>query len=175
LRHQRNQVYQFLRERGAETPLAAVRAAFPQLTRVDLHELLARYRRVQRRKAERHKSRLEWRQPGAVWAADFKERREPIEGRYGWILSIKDLASRYQLLWEPLAEATHQVVRAAYSRLIAEHGPPLVMKSDNGGPFRAEETKSLLAEYGIVPLFSPVRRTRKRCQEPFVDNSRAPH
>jgi transposase InsO family protein len=158
LRHERNQVYQFLRERGAGTSLAALRSAFSQLTRADLQELLGRYRNVQRRKALRHKSRLEWCQPGTVWAADFKECREPIEGRYGWILSIKDLASRCQLVWQPLAEATQQVVRAAYARLIAEYGPPLVMKSDNGGPFLADETKSLLAEHGIVPLFSPVRR-----------------
>jgi len=72
-----------------------VRRAFPELRRADLADLVRRFRRLQRRKAERHRSRLEWLRPGAVWAADFKERREPIEGRYGWILSIKDLASRW--------------------------------------------------------------------------------
>jgi transposase InsO family protein len=125
---------------------------------VDLHEVLSRYCRVQRRKAERYKSRLQWRQPGTVWAADFKERRKPIEGRYRWILSVKDLASHCQLVWQPVAEATEEVVEAAYARLFAEHGPPLVMKSDNGGPFRADEIKWILAEYGVVPLFNPVRR-----------------
>jgi transposase InsO family protein len=156
-RDQRNQVYQFLRERGAATPLAAVRAAFPRLARADLLELLSRYRKVQRRRAQRYQSRLQWRQPGTVWAADFKERREPIEGRYRWILSVKDLASRCQLVWQPLAEATAEAVQATYTRLFAEHGPPLVMKSDNGGPFRAEDTKQLLAQHEVVPLFNPVR------------------
>jgi len=157
LRPDRNQVHQFLRERGAGTPLAALRAAFPQLARVDLQDVLARYRRLQRRKAQRHKSRLEWLQPGTVWAADFKERREPIEGRYRWILSIKDLASRCQLVWQPLVEATEEAVRTAYQRLFIEHGPPLVMKSDNGGPFRGENVKQLLTGHGVVPLFNPVR------------------
>lgn len=157
LREDRNQVYRFLRERGAGTPLAAVRAAFPHLARADLRELLSRYRRLQRRKAQRYQSRLEWRQPGTVWAADFKERREPIEGRYRWILSIKDLASRCQLVWQPLVDASAEVVRAAYARLFAEQGPPLVLKSDNGSPFRAEEVKQLLAEHEVVPLFNPVR------------------
>ena len=35
--------------------------------------------------------------PGEVWAADFKERREPLEGRYGWNLSIKDVRTGCQL------------------------------------------------------------------------------
>jgi len=157
-REERNQVYQFLRQGGTSTPLAAVRRAFPELRRADLADLVRRFRRLQRRKAERHRSRLEWLRPGAVWAADFKERREPIEGRYGWILSIKDLASRDQLAWQPLAEATAEAVQAAYAPLFAEHGQPLVMKTDNGGPFRADETKELLGRQGVIPLFSPKHR-----------------
>jgi transposase InsO family protein len=157
-REERNEAYRFLVERGEATSLEALRAAFPRLRRADLRELLARFRRLQRRKAERHKSRLEWRQPGAVWAADFKEFPEPIEGRFGWVLSIKDLGSRCQLVWQPYAEATTEVVYAAYDRLFAEHGPPLVMKSDNGGSLRADEIKRLLEDHGVVPLFNPVRR-----------------
>jgi len=156
-REERNRVYRFLKERGAATPLVAVRAAFPQLRRVDVAEILRRFRRLARRRAQRHQSRLEWRRAGAVWAADFKERREPLEGRYGWILSIKDLGSRYQLAWQPLVEATAAEVQAIYAELFAEHGPPLVMKSDNGGQFKADETKGLLAEHGVIPLYSPKR------------------
>jgi hypothetical protein len=100
---------------------------------------------------------LEWRQPGTVWAADFKERREPIEGRYRWILSVKDLASHCQLVWQPVVDATAQIVQATYARLFLEHGPPLIMKSDNGGPFRADETQQFLAEQGVIPLYNPVR------------------
>jgi transposase InsO family protein len=120
--------------------------------------MLQRYRRLQRQKARRHQSRLEWRQTGTVWAADFKERREPIEGRYGWILAVKDLASRYQLAWLPVAEATAEVVQATYARLFTEHGPPLVLKTDNGGPFKADTTKQLLADHAVTPLYSPRRR-----------------
>ncbi len=157
LRKERNLVYRFLKERGASTPLVAVRAAFPHLRRVDVAEILRRFRRLARRRAQRHQSRLEWRRPGAVWAADFKERREPLEGRYGWILSIKDLGSGYQLAWQPLIEATAAEVQAIYAELIAEHGPPLVMKTDNGGQFKADETKSLLREHRVIPLYSPKR------------------
>lgn len=160
LPEQRNEVYRFLRQRGTSTSLVAVRAAFPQVCRADLEDLVRRFRRAKRRKAKRYQSRLEWRRPGTVWAADFKERREPIEGRYRWVLSVKDLASRYQLAWQPVTEATAEVVQATYARLFAEHGVPLVMKSDNGGPFRAEDTKQLLDEYQVLPLYSP-----KRCPQ----------
>jgi putative transposase len=157
-REQRNAVYQFLRQSGTSTSLAAVRAAFPQMRRDDLKDLVCRFRRVQGRKAQRHQSRLEWRWAGAIWAADFKERREPIEGRYGWIFSVKDLSSRYQFVWLPVEAANGEVVRGIYARLFAEHGGPLVMKMDNGGPFRDDETKRLLAEHEVLPLFSPKRR-----------------
>ena len=156
-REERNQVFQFLRQHGTTTPQSALRAAFPQIPRCDLSEILSRYRRVQRRKRERRQSRLQWKRPGAVWAADFKERREPIEGRYPWILAVKDLASRCQLAWLPVESADATTVQAAYAQLFAEHGPPLVMKSDNGGPFRDEETKQLLAEYDVIPLYNPRR------------------
>jgi hypothetical protein len=59
-RSDRNAVFQFLRERGAGTPLVAVQAAFPHLRRSDLSEILRRYRRVARRRHERHQSRLVW-------------------------------------------------------------------------------------------------------------------
>ena len=157
-RADRNAVYQFLRERGAGTPLAALQAAFPHLRRSDLQDVLRRYRRVAHKKRLRHQSRLHWRRVGAVWATDFKERREPIEGRYPWILAVKDLASRCQLAWLPLQEATAEAVQATYARLFAEHGPPLVLKSDNGGQFRDERTKQLLAKHDVVPLYNPRRR-----------------
>jgi transposase InsO family protein len=157
-RDQRNQVFRFLRQRGPVTPLSALRVAFPEVPRSDLKEILSRYRRVQQRKRQRHQSRLHWQRPGTVWAADFKERREPIEGRYGWILAVKDLASRCQLAWLPVEAADAETVKATYAGLFEEHGPPLVLKSDNGGPFRDEGTKQLLAEYDVTPLFNPRRR-----------------
>ncbi len=157
-RQERNLVYRFVKERGAGTPLAAVQAAFPHLRRADLLEVLRRYRAVARKRRQRHQSRLRWCRVGTVWAADFKERREPIEGRHPWILAVKDLASRYQLAWLPVPEATAEAVQITYARLFAEHGPPLVLKSDNGGQFRDEQTKQLLAEHDVVPLYNPRRR-----------------
>lgn len=155
---QRNAARQFLSQGGAGVPLYALRRAFPEVRRADLQDVHHRYRRVEQRQRRRRQSRLDWRCPGTVWAADFKERREPLEGRYGWILSIKDLASRCQLAWLPLEEATAVAVQAVYQRLFEEHGPPLVMKSDNGGQFRDAGTKALLAAYQVTTLYNPKRR-----------------
>jgi transposase InsO family protein len=157
-RDERNAVYRFLRERGPETPLACLRATFRGVCRAELQNLLVRYQRLERRKAQRYQSRLKWREAGTVWAADFKERREPLEGHYAWILAVKDLASRYQLAWLPVEEATAEIVQATYARLFAEHGPPLVLKTDNGGPFKADSTKRLLIDHSVTPLFNPRRR-----------------
>ena len=71
---------------------------------------------------------------------------------------MKDLASRCQLAWLPLPEATGRVVQEAYLRLFEKHGPPLVLKSDNVGPFRDDGTKQLLAEHRVIPLYNPRRR-----------------
>ena len=57
-----------------------------------------------------------------------------------------------------MEEATAEVVQATYTQLFAEHGPPLVMKSDNGGPFQADSTKRLLAAAAVTALFNPRRR-----------------
>ena len=47
-RAERNAVFRFLRERGPETPLSALRATFQAVRRAELQSLLVRYRRLQR-------------------------------------------------------------------------------------------------------------------------------
>lgn len=39
-------------------------------------------------------------------------------------------------------------------------GAPLVLKADNGSPFRSEEVRGLLDAENVTPLFSPVRMPR---------------
>ena len=84
---------------------------------------------------------------------------------------MRDLASRYQLVWQPLPEATAEIVQSTYARLFAEQGAPLVMKSDNGGQFQAEETKQLLAAHGVTDLdvYSVVPGTKNFLPDFFLD------
>jgi hypothetical protein len=46
--------------------------------------------------------------------------------------AVRDLASGVQLACEPIRRADADTTIALLSRLFAEHGPPLVLKSDNG-------------------------------------------
>ena len=106
---------------------------------------------------------LHWPVVGRVWAMDFAEPSlrgqsgvlPPLGGRYPYLLVVRDLASGYQLCWLPVLAATSAITCATLARLFAAHGMPLVLKADNGPPFRADQTKRFLQQAGVHFLFSP--------------------
>lgn len=100
---------------------------------------------------------LTWTRAGAVWAADYTEPPQPIDGVFRWILCVRDLASGRQLLALPVRAATAEATVAALACLFAEHGPPLVLKTDNGGHFTGAPVAALLERAGVLQLLSPAR------------------
>src|SRR5262249_51285125 len=66
-----------------------------------------------------------------------------------------DLASGYQLAWQPVEAGTEEIVRIVLAELFARFGAPLVLKCDNGSPFRADGMKAFLEKAGVIPLYSP--------------------
>lgn len=152
---QRRRVLELLAWVGPGLGLPSLRACFPRLGRGELADLLARYRRLWRRCHGEALWRLHWTTPGAVWAVDFTEAPAAVDGLYPYLLAARDLASGQQLLWQPLAHATAAEVRHALASLFVLHGPPLVLKSDNGSAFCAGAVQGLLAGAGVIPLFSP--------------------
>jgi transposase InsO family protein len=54
---------------------------------------------------------LHWQQPGSVWAIDFTEPALPVEGCFGQVLAVHDLASGYQLLWLATTDESELTVR----------------------------------------------------------------
>src|SRR5262249_52130608 len=54
-----------------------------------------------------------------------------------------------------MVAATAVEVTGALTSLFVQHGPPLVLKSDNGSAFGAGVVQELLAGVGVIPLFSP--------------------
>jgi transposase InsO family protein len=153
-RRERNAVIDFLSSTGPAIPLAALRAGFPEMRPAELKRLLRRYRQECRRQRAARPQCLYWSCPGSVWATDFVEQL----GGLSWVFSVRDLASRRQLLWRSVDSPAAATVTAAYEELFREHGPPLAMKSDNGSGFIAAETLDVLARHGVIPLFSPPRR-----------------
>ena len=125
------------------------------MPRAELDELLKRYRRVWRKRHYHAWHVLRWQTPGTVWAMDFTQAPHPIDGLYPYLFAVRDLASGQQLLWLPLASADAAQTIAALQPLFLEHGPPLVLKTDNGTPFCAGATLDFLADRGVFPLFSP--------------------
>src|SRR5262249_41546901 len=145
----------FLDEHGPHVGVPTLRASFPAMSGAELRDLLVRYRRVWRRRNRVPLRVLSWSVVGSVWAIDFTGPRAAIEGRYPYLLAVRARASGRQLLWRRVEAATGEAARDALAGLVAEHGPPLVVKCDNGSPFTGAAVEELLAEHGVVALFSP--------------------
>jgi transposase InsO family protein len=157
----RNQVVRFLHQvTGPAVGLPALRPLFPQVSRCILEDLLRRYRRVWRHRYCRKGYRLTWHVPGTVWAMDFSEAPHPIDGVYGYLFAVRDLASHYQLAWQPVENERAETVLPLLQDLFQEHGPPLVLKSDQGSAFIAQVLGLLMDRCDVAQLFSPPRTPR---------------
>ena len=130
---------------------------FPQVARRELEDLLSRYRDVWKKASRRSVMALRWKGAGRFWAMDYTEAPKPIDGKYPYILVIRDLASGFQILALPCEEATAATTVAALKLVLPQFGAPLVMKHDNGGHFTESEVQELLASWGILALVSPPR------------------
>jgi len=151
----RNQVVQLLCLTGPSVGTPMLQANFPTMPRSEVKDMLCRYRHVWQYQNQRLIHRLRWHHPGTVWAVDHLQPDRPIDGIYPYAISIRDLASHYQLAWQPVPDVGAESTTTVLASLFWEHGPPLVLKSDNGPGFIAAETGCLLATWGILHLRSP--------------------
>jgi transposase InsO family protein len=159
----RQQVLGFLKDEGPGVGVPTLQEHFPDLARAELTDLVQRYRRVWSARHHACMRRLRWPVPGLVWAMDFAEPSllgascslPPIDGQYPYLLAVRDLASGYQLCWLPVTAPTSAITCHVLTWLFALYGTPLVLKADNGPPFRADDTKRFLKNAGVHFLFSP--------------------
>jgi transposase InsO family protein len=128
---------------------------FGQLARAELRRLLADFRQEWVAQNPEWLQVLRWTTPGTVWAMDFTEAPVPIDASERYLLALRDLGSGQQLSWLPVADMTAAPVIAELELLFTIHGPPLVLKSDNGSAFIASATQRLLRTWQVWPLFSP--------------------
>lgn len=142
---------------GPGTSIPLLQELFPEVARRELEDFRARYRRAWRKRRTLLAHVLTWTRAGAVWAMDFAEPPLPVEGAYPRLLAVRDLGSGQALAALPVPQETGQIVRNALEGLFKEHGPPLVVKSDNGPDFVAQETREFLAWQGVHHLRSPIR------------------
>ena len=140
--------------------LPALQAVFTDIPRVTLEDMLARYRRWWQRKHSVDGNRLHWLVPGTVWAMDFTEPKFKVDARYPYLFTVRDLASHYHLCCQPVTSEKAEEVIPILQRLFIEHGPPLVMKSDNGSAFIAEVTQAFFQQRSVAVLYSPPRKPK---------------
>jgi transposase InsO family protein len=159
---QRRAALDFLKHLGPNASLHTLQQHFPAMARAELDHLRQRYRRVLHDRYHDTVHVLHWQKPGRVWAVDFAEPSAcselalpPVDGLFSSLLAVRDLASGCTLAWLPLPGMTTDVLLPVLGQLFARHGAPLVLKSDNGSAFRAEQTIQFLEAAGVIPLFSP--------------------
>lgn len=140
---------------GGVVGTPALEAAFPRVPRRQLHALAEAWRRraVEGKTLVTHT--LKWGTVGAVWAIDFTEPPLPVDALFPWILVVRDLASGYRLAARPVRSPDAWHVRALLIELFEQHGPPLVIKHDNGGHFCNDTIDRLLALRRVISLVSP--------------------
>jgi transposase InsO family protein len=140
---------------GPTVGLPTLQDIFPDIARSQLVEMQRRYRFAYRKNNRVLLHALRWTRPGSVWAMDFSDAPCAIDGTYEKILMVTDLASREKLFALPAVSADAITTRQALEALFRWHEAPLVMKSDNGSSFVAEEVTEFLRSHGVLPLLSP--------------------
>lgn len=141
---------------GLEISARDLKHIFPEVPRSTIEELLFLTREHQSesdRLCEYYQ--LHWLSSGSVWAMDYTFPPNPVDHDRPAILTVRDLASGCILLFAPVRSADADTTCLYLEHLFQTHGPPLVIKADNGSHFNAESVMRLLASYRVTPLFSP--------------------
>jgi transposase InsO family protein len=155
---QAEQAMTFLHAHGPWVGIPTLCGELPTAPRAELRDLLRVFRHLWASLHPRESHVLHWLRPGAVWAMDFHEPHQRIDGLFPYVLAVRDLASGLQLAWTPVIDATTTSVVRALAMLFTIHGAPLVLQSDNGSAFRADALKRYLRPWQVWPLYSPPGR-----------------
>jgi transposase InsO family protein len=154
---ERNKAVKTLRDNGPCVGVPTLRKLHPELGREELTEIKRRYVHILDKRYKPVIRKLTWTRPGTVWAMDFTEPPNPAEEIFEQILVVEDLASGQPLEAICLPGKTSRVVAAILRKLFEEHGPPLLLKSDNDSCFKAKRVRKVLEEWNVFLLLSPPR------------------
>ena len=144
-------VVELLESHGRSIGLPKLKGIFRDIPRSTLQDLREQWCHQQ----QVEPARLGWTTPGSVWSADFTQPPLPIDGVFDDVLVVRDLASQCTLLAAPCSSQCADMVVFSLLGLFNQHSPPLVLKTDNGSPFIAADTRDLCKEHGVVNLLSP--------------------
>lgn len=153
----KEEIQGFIEIVGPDIGVGVLRGQFPGTPRNALAHILAIHRFNLLDKERAVIQRVHWNDPGAAWAMDFAFPPSLVEGWFGAILVVRDLASKRILAATPVRSADQGATVDLLAALFEEHGAPLVIKTDNGSHFTGEEVADLLQRHRILHLRSPAR------------------
>jgi len=139
---------------------AVYRQHYAQVSRRELQALTDAVRRelAQQRQAQlRH---ITWHVPGLVWSLDDAELARVAHHTLR-LHQVQDLASRYKFTPWVGARVLGETVAGRLEHLFIQHGPPLVLKRDNGSNLNQHAVDAVLARYLVLPLNSPPPSTHR--------------
>ena len=145
------EVIEVLESHGRALGVPTLKQLFKDVPRTTLRDLRDRWKDQH----EVEPCRLRWMIPGTVWSNDFTQPPEPIDGAFRHVLVVRDLPSHCTLMAAPCDRQCSDEVVLHLSHLFQLHGPPLLLKSDNGSPFIAEATLACCRLHRVVNLLSP--------------------
>ena len=109
--------------------------------------------RVVRKRLRRERPvQLQAAYPGHIWAYDFVE-DVLADGRKLYILTVMDEFTREGLALDVALSTSAERVIRVLTALVAQHGAPSNLRSDNGAEFVATAVQLWLAESGVQTLY----------------------
>jgi putative transposase len=90
--------------------------------------------------------------PGHIWAYDFVE-DALADGTPLRILTVMDEFTREGLALDVALTTSAERVIGVLTALVAQHGAPTYLRSDNGAEFVATAVQTWLAHYGVQTLY----------------------
>lgn len=116
------------------------------------HQLQVQRVKRHRRSRRLPSTRLEAVYPGHIWAYDFVE-DALADGTTLRILTVMDEFTREGLALDVALTTSAERVIGVLAVLIAQHGAPAYLRSDNGAEFVATAVQSWLAQAGVQTLY----------------------
>lgn len=152
--HNEKRTYRIWREEGLQVP---------------------KKRRRRRRKGPKGEVAKRAQYRGHVWSYDFMQ-DSTVSGQKVKILNVIDEYTREWLSVRVARSITSEDVREVMEDLVAQHGPPMHIRSDNGPEFIAMAIVEWLEETGIETIFiNPGSPWENPFVESFHDKVRDEH
>jgi transposase InsO family protein len=125
-----------------------------QISRRDLQTLTDTVRRELAHQHQAELRHITWQVPGLVWSLDDAELVRLADHKL-YLHQVQDLASRYKFTPWVGEQVLGETVAVHLEQLFLQHGPPLVLKRDNGSNLNQQAVDEVLARYLVMPLNSP--------------------